>query len=129
MLTVHILVRGNRGEIAKIVILTAIGDGFQVLGISPMGDAHTGDLALLCHTDRLLFFHNGIVRKLIPGDPATFLDQSDDPFCVGIRLGDLIQGLLYKLFSVHSRHSFKLIFCGGVENMQALDGTFGFEKG
>jgi hypothetical protein len=37
---------------------------------SPMDDANTGDLTLFCHVYCLLFFYNGIVRKLIPGDPA-----------------------------------------------------------
>ena len=52
----------NRGKITEIIVFAAVGDGFQVFGISPVGDADTGDLALLCHVDCLLFFHNGVVR-------------------------------------------------------------------
>ena len=73
MLTVKLLslgIRRNRGEVAEIIVFAAIGDGFQIFGITPVGDADTCDLALLCHIDCLLFFYNGIIRKLIPGDSA-----------------------------------------------------------
>ena len=93
MLTVKILCLAfgrNRGQVTEIVILAAIGDGFQVFGISPVGDTDTSDLALFCHIYCLLFFHNGIVGKLIPGDPAACLYKSDDPLRVGICLGNLI---------------------------------------
>ncbi len=55
---------------AQIVIFAAIGDGLQVFRVPAVGDADTGDLALLCHIYCLLFFYNGIVGKLIPGDPV-----------------------------------------------------------
>ena len=80
----------NRGKIAEVVIFTSIGDRFEVFSISTVGDADTGDLALFCHIYRLLFFYNGIVRKLIPGNSATLFDKADDSLCVGIRLRDLI---------------------------------------
>ena len=44
-LSLHLLFRGNRGEITEIVIFGAIGDGFQVFGISTVGDADLNDLA------------------------------------------------------------------------------------
>ena len=53
--------RRNRGEVAEVIVFTAIGDGFQVFGISTVSDADTGDLALLCHIHSLLFFYNGTV--------------------------------------------------------------------
>ena len=84
----------NRRQVAEVVVFATIRDRFQVFGISTVGDADTGNLPLLCHIYCLLFFYNGIVRKLIPGDPAAFFYQTDNPLCVGIGLGDLIQGLL-----------------------------------
>ena len=91
----------NRGEIAEIVVFAAVGDGFQIFRISTVGDAHTGDLSLLCHIYRLLFFNDRIVRKLVPGNFAALLHKPDDPLGIGICLGNLIQGLLYKVLSVH----------------------------
>ena len=44
-LSLHLLFRGNRGKTSQIVIFGAIGDGFQVFGISPVGDADLNDLA------------------------------------------------------------------------------------
>ena len=116
--------RRNRGEVTEVVILAAVGDGFEVFGITPVGDADTGDLPLFCHTYCLLFFNNGIVRKLIPGDSAACLYESDDPFCVGIGARNLIQGLLYKFISIHSHRSFALSFCDRAENMQVYKGWF-----
>ena len=53
----------NRGEVAQIVVFAAVGDGFQVFRISPMGNADTGNLALLCHVYRLLLLYNkGFVK-------------------------------------------------------------------
>ena len=57
--------RRNRGEVAEVVVFASIGDGLQVFGISAVGNADTGDLALFCHVYCLLFFYNGIVGKLI----------------------------------------------------------------
>ena len=37
--------RRNRGKVAEVVVFTAIGDGFQVFRISPVGDADLNDLA------------------------------------------------------------------------------------
>ena len=48
VLTVKILglgFRGNRREVTKVVAFTAIGDGFEILGISTVGDADLNDLA------------------------------------------------------------------------------------
>ena len=100
----------NGGQIAQIVVFTAVGDGFEVFGIATVGDADTGDLPLFCHIHCLLFFYNGIVRKLISGDPAALFHKSDDSLCVGICLRNLIQGLLYKFFPVHVHHSFCVVF-------------------
>ena len=52
MLTVKLLsliIGRNRGEVAEVIIFAAVGDGFQVFGISTVGDTDTGDLALFCH--------------------------------------------------------------------------------
>ena len=91
----------NRGQVAEVVVFTAIRDGFQVFSISPVGDTDIGDLALLCHIHSLLFFHNGIVRKLIPGDSAALFDKPHDSLCVGISLRDLIQCIFYEILTVH----------------------------
>ena len=111
-------IRRNREQIAEVVVFTAIGEGFEIFGISTVGDADTGDLALLCHIYCLLFLYNGIIGKLIPGDPAAFFYKSDDSLGIGICLRNLIQSLLYKFFPVHIHHSFCSSFCGGAENMQ-----------
>ena len=103
-LTVKILCLGfgrNRGQVAQVVVFATIGDGFQVFGISPVGDADTGDVALFCHIHCLLFFNNGIVRKLVPGDPAAFLYKTHDPLCIGIRLRNLIQCIFYEIMIFH----------------------------
>jgi len=117
MLTVKMLGLGfgrNRGKIAEVVIFAAVGDGFEVFRISAVGDADTCDLSLFCHVHCLLFFYNGIVRKLIPGDPAAYLYKTDDPLCIGIGLGNLIQGLLCKFLPkvviVHIHRSFEVVF-------------------
>ena len=91
----------NRGQIAQIVVFGAVGDGFQVFRISTVGDADTGDLSLFCHIYCLLFFHNGIVGKLIPGDPAALLHKSDDSLCVGICSRDLIQCIFDEIMIFH----------------------------
>ena len=93
-LSLHLLFRGNGGEITEIVIFGAVGDGFQIFRISLVGDANARNLSLFCHVYSLLFFDNGIVGKLIPGDSAAFLHKPDDAFRVGICLWNLIQYLL-----------------------------------
>ena len=48
MLSVKLLslgIRRNRREITEVVVFAAIGDGFQVFGISAVGDADLNDLA------------------------------------------------------------------------------------
>lgn len=75
-----------------------------------MGDADSCDLALPGHVHGLLFFHDGIVGKLIAGDPAALLDQGDDAFGVGVGLGDLVEGLFCEVLSVYVRHSFGVVF-------------------
>ena len=72
------------GQVAQVIVFTAIGDGFEVFCISPVGDAHTADLALFCHIHSLLFFYNGIVGKLISGDSAALFYESNDSLCIGI---------------------------------------------
>ena len=57
------------------------------------------------HVHGLLFFDDGIVGKLIAGDPAALLDEADDALGVGVCLGDLVEGLLCEILSVHVRHS------------------------
>ena len=103
--------RRNRGQVAEVVVFTAVRDGFEVFRISTVGDANTGDLTLLYHVYCLLFFYNGIVRKLIAGNPAAFFYKADNPLCVGICLGNLIQRLLYKFLSVHIHLSFDTSLC------------------
>ena len=113
MLSVKVLplrIRRYRGQVAKVIVFTAVGDGFQIFRVSPVGDADTGDLTLLCHIHSLLFRHNRIIGKLISGDPAAFFYKSDDPLCVGICLRNLIQCLLYKFLSVHIHFSFDTSF-------------------
>lgn len=97
MLSVKLLSLGsgrNRGVVAKVVILVAVGDGFQGFGISPVGDADTSNLFLLCHIYCLLLFHNGIIEKLTPGDSAAFLHKPDDAFSISVGLRNLIQCIL-----------------------------------
>lgn len=91
--------RRNGWQVSQIVVFTSVRDGFEVFRISTVGDADTSDLSLLCHIYCLLFFYNGIIGKLIAGNPAAFFYKSDDPLCVGVRLRNLIQGLFCKLFS------------------------------
>ena len=83
-------IRRNRGQIAEVVIFAAVGDGFQVFGISTVGDTDTGDQTLLSHIYCLLFLYNGIVGKLISGDSAALFDKADDFLGVGISLRNLI---------------------------------------
>ena len=83
-------IRRNGGQVTEVVVFTAIGDGFEVFGISPVSDADTGDLTLLSHIYCLLFFNDRIVGKLIPGDSAAFFYKTDDPLGVGIGLRNLI---------------------------------------
>ena len=117
MLTVKMLGLGfgrNGRQVTEVIIFTSVGDGFEVFGISVVGDANTCDLTLLCHIYRLLFLNDGVVGKLIPGDPAAFFYKTDDPLGVGIRLRDLIQGLLCKFLPkvviVHIHRSFEIVF-------------------
>lgn len=102
------VLRRNRGQAAQIIVLVAVGDGFEVFRFASVGDADSCDLALPAHVHGLLFFHDGIVGKLIAGDPAALLDEADDALCVGVGPGDLVEGLL--VLSVHVRHSFGVVF-------------------
>ena len=111
-------IRRNRGEVTEVVVFAAVGDGFEVFRITTVGDADTGDLTLFCHIYCLLFLYNGIIGKLIPDDSAALFYKSDDPLGIGIRLGDLIQGLFCKFLPVYSQHSFGVSVCGQAENMQ-----------
>ena len=77
----------NRGQVAEVIVFAAVGDGFQIFRVALMGDAHTSNLTLFCHVYSLLLFHNGIVGKLILGNPAAFLHKTDDALCVGISCG------------------------------------------
>ena len=48
MLTVKLLSLGfwrNGGQVSEVIVFTAVGDGFQVFGISTVGDADLNDLA------------------------------------------------------------------------------------
>ena len=64
----------NSGEVAEVVVFSAIGDGFQIFGITTVGDADTRDLPLLCHGNGFGFRNKGFVGQLIPRDPAAFFD-------------------------------------------------------
>ena len=113
MLSVKLLClgfRGNRWKVTKIVIFAAVGDGFEIFGVPTVGDADTGNLALLCHIYSLLFLYNRVIGKLIPGDSAAYLYKTDDPLCISICLRNLIQSLLYKFFPVYVHHSFCVVF-------------------
>ena len=93
MLTVLFLslnFRRNRGEVTQVVIFAAVGNRFQIFRITPVGDAHTGDLSLFCHIHSPLFSYKGIIGKLIPGDSAALFHKANDVFCVGIGLRDLV---------------------------------------
>lgn len=48
------------GQVAQVIAFTAIGDGLEVFGISPVGDADTSNLALFCHDSppQFIFFFN-----------------------------------------------------------------------
>ena len=104
MLSVKLLsldIRRNGRKVTEVVIFASIGDGFQVFRIAPVSDAHTGDLASLCHIHSLLLLHNRIVGKLISGDPATLFHKSDDPLGIGIGLRDLIQCIFNEIMIFH----------------------------
>ena len=116
--------RRNRGQIAEVVVFAAVGDGFEIFGISTVGDADTGDLALLCHVYRLLFFYNGIIGKLISDDSAALFHKPDDPLCVGSGMRNLIQGLLYKFLPVRVHHSFCIVFA----TVQRICGLYKLEN-
>ena len=130
MLTVKLLslgIRRNRGEVAKVIILASIGDRFQVFGITTVGDADTGDLPLLCHADRLLLFHNGIIGKLIPGDPAALFHKTDDPLRIDIRLRDLIQCIFDEIMVFHFALPLsEIVLTSSKDDMQKK--TAGFNK-
>ena len=83
-------IREIRRQVAQVIVVAAIGDGFEVFCISPVGDTHTSDLALFCHSHSLLFFYNGIIRKLIPGNSATLFHEADDSLGIGICVRDLV---------------------------------------
>lgn len=46
----------NRGQVATVVVLFAVGDEFRVFGISAVCDVGIGDLILFYHIRSLLFF-------------------------------------------------------------------------
>ena len=68
----------NRWQVTQVVTLATFRNGFEVFSIATGGNADTGDLALLRHIHSLLFFYNGIIGKLIPGDSATLFDKPND---------------------------------------------------
>lgn len=108
----------NRGEVSEIVVFTAVGNGFQIFRIAAVSNANTGDSSLFCHVNCLLLLHNGIIGKLIPGDPAALFHKTDDSLCISICLRNLIQGLLYKFFPSICQSLLSLSFCRSAENMQ-----------
>lgn len=116
-LSLHLLFRGNRREISEVVVFAAVGDGFQIFGISPVGDADACDLSLLRHGNGFWFGNEGFVGKLVSRDPAALFHKPDDVFGVGICLRNLIQCLLCKFLSIHNHHSFALSVCQRAENM------------
>ena len=106
-------IREIRGQVAQVIVFAAIGDGFEVFCISPVGDADIGDLPLFGHIHSLLFFYKGIIRKLIPGDPTACFHKTDDPLCVRTGLGDLIQGVFDGIVVFHFHRSFVIVFFKG----------------
>jgi len=82
--------RRYRGQVTQIVVLTAIRNGFEIFCITTMGNANTGDSALLGHIDSLLLRNNGVIRKLITSDSATFFNQTNNSLGIGICLRNLI---------------------------------------
>ena len=115
---------GYRGQVAQIVVFTTIGDGFQIFGISPMGNAHTGDLPLPCHVYGLLLFYDRIVRQLIAGDPAAIFHQPYDALGVCLGLGNLIKRVLNQMVFFYINRSFDCSVCLVEENMQICCSTF-----
>ena len=109
--------RRNRGKVAEVVVFTAIGDGFQVFGITPVGNAHARDLPLLCHGNGFGFRNKGFVGQLIPRDPAAFLHKPYDAFRIGAGLGDLIQCMFYEIVLFQFHHSFGLSVYQRAEKM------------
>ena len=97
----------NGRKVTEVIIFTSVGDGFEVFGISTVGDADTGDLTLLGHIYSLLFFYNRIIRKLIPGDPAALFYKTDDPFCISICLRNLIQCVFNEITIFRFHHPFQ----------------------
>ena len=121
MLTVIILsfgFRRNRGKIAQIVIFAAIGDGFEVLSITAVGNADTSDPSSLCHVHCLLLLHNGIVGKLIAGNSAILFHKTDDALRIRRSLGDLIQCVYDEIVFVHITTPFAVVFEVERDNMQ-----------
>ena len=66
------------------------GDVFQILGISLVGDAYTGNLPLLCHGNSIRLGNEGFIRQLAAGDPAAFFYKSDDVLCVSTGVRNVI---------------------------------------
>ena len=93
-------------------------DGFQVFGITPVGDADAGDLPLFCHVHSLLLLHNGIVGKLIACDPAALFHQTDDALRIRSSLGDLIQCVFDEIVFFHITTPFAVVFEVERDNMQ-----------
>lgn len=91
----------NRWQVTQIVVFAAVRDGFQVLRITPVGDTNSGKLPLLCHIHSLLLLHNGVIGKLVSGDPATLFYQAGNPLRIGICLGNLIQCVPDKIAVFH----------------------------
>ena len=110
-------IRGNRGKIPEVIVFAAVGDGFQVFRVTPVGDAHARDLPLLCHVYRLMFRYNGIVGKLIPSDSAALFHKPNDAFRIGAGLGDLIQCIFYEIVLFQFHHSFGLSVYQRAEKM------------
>ena len=104
MLTVKLLslgIRRNGGQVAEVVVFIAVRDGFEIFGISAVGDSDTGELSLLCHVYCLMLLDDGIVGKLIPGDSATLFHKTNDPLCVAICVRDLIQCIFDEILIIH----------------------------
>lgn len=109
--------RRNRGKISEIVVFASVGDGFQVFGISPVGDAYACNLVLLCHRNGFRLGKKGFIRQLVAGDPAAFLHKSDDVLGVGTGLRDLIQCIVVETVLFRFHRSFSRSFCRTTENM------------
>lgn len=85
------LLSRDRGQVSEIVAVGAVGNGFQVFRVTPVGHANAFDLAAFCHADALLLADGGAVGQLVAVNLSAVFYQADD--FTGIRFGpgDFVQ--------------------------------------